>query len=191
MWNALIQFDRDLLLALNGSWGEGWDQFWFLVSGKTTWIPLYALILVLLWRRYGWKQTLLAALFVGVGIAFADHICNIFKHGFEKLRPTRDPAIADRVHHVGDYMGGLYGTFSAHAATVFTLIRFTIPLVKSRIYTWLMIFWGLLVCYSRIYLGVHFPADILFGTLTGILVGWAMYRLYKLFLSKYGGRFQK
>ena len=103
-------------------------------------------------------------------VILADQVCNIFKYGFEKLRPTHNPLTADLVHTVNNYRGGLYGTFSAHTATCFVIATYTSLIFKSKLYTLLIFAWAILVAYSRIYLGVHFPFDIMGGAITGYIM---------------------
>ena len=170
--------DTQLFLDLNGSWGPGWDCFFYAVSGKAIWIPLYLLILFIIYRRHGWKTALASLVFIGLSVVAVDQVCNLFKSGFEKLRPTHTPAIEHLVHTVNGYRGGLYGTLSAHAATTACIAAFSALVIRCRAFTGLIPWWVMLVCYSRIYLGVHFPADILFGALAGIATALAAFALF-------------
>ncbi len=174
MIDSLIQWDKRLLLALNEDGGVFWDNFFWVMSGKLTWVPLYLFIIWLIHRRYGKMYTLWAVVFMAFGVIAADQIANIFKHGIQKFRPTHNEDIMALVHTVRGYRGGLYGTVSAHAATVFTVTTFSSGVIRSWVFTALMVLWALVVSYSRIYLGVHFPADILFGTIDGVGMGMIM-----------------
>ena len=174
-----FNLDTELFLDLNGPWGTGWDSFFYAMSGKLIWIPLYLLILFIIYRRWGWKAMLISLAFIGLSVGVVDQVCNLFKDGIEKLRPTHTPAIEHMVHTVNGYRGGMYGTFSAHAATTACIATFSALVIRKKIFTILIPLWVILVSYSRIYLGVHFPADIMFGMLTGVLTGIGAYLIFK------------
>jgi undecaprenyl-diphosphatase len=169
--DTILQYDKELFLALNFDGGAFWDNLFWAVSGKLTWVPLYLLVLFLIYRRYGWRYTIVATLFIVAAVVLADQICNLFKSGIPKLRPTHNPDFEGKISLVHGYRGGLYGTVSAHAATVFAIMTVSVSLVRARWFTVMMIAWALLVCYSRIYIGAHYPLDILFGALTGFVLG--------------------
>ena len=187
------QWDKDLFLTLNFDGGEFWDQFFWIVSGKLTWVPLYILILVLLIRRYGWRYTLLAVVFIGITVALVDQTCNLLKDGIAKLRPTHNPDFEGLIHLVKKpngnfYSGYMYGSVSAHAATTFAIMTFSSTLVRARWFTVLTILWALLVCYSRIYIGAHYPLDLILGAILGIVAGVLMVRLFRCLVNKIDDR---
>ena len=183
------QWDKDLFLLLNFDGGETLDRFFWVVSGKITWLPLYLLMAVLLWRRYGWKYTLLALVFVAVMVGLLDQTCNLLKEGIGKLRPSHNPDFEGLIHLVkrpsgSIYRGGLYGSVSAHAATTFGIMTFTSSLIRARWFTALTIVWVLLVAYSRIYVGAHYPLDLILGAALGIIAGVLMTRLYRWLMNR-------
>ena len=171
--------DHSLFLTLNFDGGPFLDEFFRLASGKLTWIPLYVVILWLIYRRAGLRNMLLALGFMALTVVVADQIANFFKHFTPRLRPTHNPLLADLVHTVGGYRGGLYGTVSAHAATLFSIAVFSASVIRSKVYMVLIFLWAFTVAYSRIYLGVHFPLDILWGILLGCLLAIIALRLYR------------
>ncbi len=177
---SLIELDRTLLLALNFDGGGFLDELFWLVSRKWTWIPLYLFVIWLIYRKVGWKQTLLAVVLIALAVVVTDQIANLFKHYTPKLRPSHTPAIVDYVHIVHNYRGGWYGTVSAHAATTFSIALISSAILRRRVFTICMICWALFVAYSRIYLGVHFPLDILCGILDGTVVSLFMIWLYNI-----------
>lgn len=179
MWQYLIGLDKELLLWFNGDGGCFLDNLFYIASQKLTWAPLYIAILYAAWRRLGTRNFLWMLLCIGVTVGLADQICNFFKTYTPKFRPTHTPDIEALVHTVRGYRGGLYGTVSAHSAISFAVAFFTSRLFRTRWYTVAIYLWALLVVYSRMYLGVHFPMDILFGALLGTLLGWGAFRVYK------------
>lgn len=179
MIDWLLHLDKTILLALNGDLGPTADTIFYWASAKTIWAPLYALILWMIYRRYGWKTTLASFLFILLCVGICDQLCNLFKEGGKKFRPSHDPEIQAMVHVVDGYRGKLYGTISAHSAISFAIARFSSLVIKNRNFTILIFLWATFVAYSRIYLGLHFPLDLIGGALLGILTGWAMFRLFQ------------
>ncbi len=174
----MCTLDHNLMLALNFDGGAWCDSLFRAASGKLTWVPLYVLVIWLLWRRFGWRETLAAVVAMALTVVLADQACNFFKDNFSRLRPSHTPSLEGMLHYVGSYRGGLYGTVSAHAATCFSIAVFSACALRRRIYTILILLWALLVAYSRIYLGVHFPLDILYGAAMGSIFGWGAYAVW-------------
>ena len=179
---SLLALDRSLLLAIN-SWHAPWaDTVMWWVSNRYVWLPLYALLVALVFRRFGWKQALLILVGFGAAVGLADFVSSgLIKHWVCRLRPTHDPALMDLVHLVRDYRGCLYGFVSSHAAnTMACALLFSLLWKDWRATTPLML-WVALNCYSRMYLGVHYPLDIVGGLLVGALMAWIVY----LFLNRW------
>lgn len=187
MPEVLQHLDRDLLLSLN-DWGSpAWDVFWLLITNKWTALPLYAILIWLLYKQFALKKFLMLLLLVFLLIALTDQTANLFKYGFERLRPCHEPDLAGRVSLVGARCGGLFGFFSAHAANNAALAFFIGLHLRNR-YVWLfrgLLLWTLLVAYSRVYVGVHYPGDVLFGLLLGSLYGWGFVILSKKISTKW------
>lgn len=186
--DRLIEFDHQLLLALNGSDSVWLDQVMMYVTRTATWIPLILALLVVLLRLRPWREVLLAV----VGLALVVLLCDQFasslcKPLFERYRPSHEPRLLGLVDLVGGRRGGLYGFISSHAANTFGAFMFvTLYLrrfIKRRLLVVLssasVLLWACLSSYSRIYLGLHYPGDILFGSLSGLLIGWLVFCLFR------------
>lgn len=182
----LVEIDQELFLFLNNLGNPFWDDFWNLVTDKFSSIPFYALLLYLLYRSLGLKKTLLTLLLVAGLITFTDQLANIFKQGFERLRPCRQEGVMEYARFVA-VRCGRYGFFSAHAASSAGLTIFLGLILKKYWRGSLIVlsFWSLLVSYSRIYIGVHYPGDILTGWIFGILLGFLFYTLWRIILKRY------
>ena len=185
--DRLIEFDHQLLLALNGSDSVWLDQVMMYVTRTATWIPLILALLVVLLRLRPWREVLLAV----VGLALVVLLCDQFasslcKPLFERYRPSHEPQLFGLVDLVGGRRGGLYGFISSHAANTFGAFMFVTLYLRRFIKRRLLVvlssasvfLWACLSSYSRIYLGLHYPGDILFGSLSGLLIGWLVFRLF-------------
>jgi len=171
MLDQLLKLDTHLFLWFNSHHSPFWDDVMWFISGRIEWLPLYLVLIAFIIYRFRWKSiTILIA--VILTIALADQLAvKAFKEVFERLRPTHNPEIQHLVHIVNDYRGGSYGFVSNHAANSFSLAMFISLLFKNRYVTISIFFWALLVSYSRIYLGVHYPGDILGGAVLGMGIG--------------------
>ncbi len=178
------EIDTTLFLSLNGDLGGFADTLLLFASGKLSWLPLYALLYYLVYRKYGLKKSLVMLAVCVAAVGLSDLTASFFKTHLPKLRPSRNPALEGLVHTVGGYRGGLYGTVSAHAATCTAIAVYMSLLIRRRWVNVALAVWVALVCYSRIYLGVHYPADILFGIATGTLFGLLCYFPTQKYLIK-------
>ncbi len=184
MIDRLIQYDKSLMLFLNGLHNPFFDRIMWVISARETWIPLYLALLVWLIWKLG-KKSVYPILFALVAVGLSDFISvHAFKEVFHRLRPCHDPEIGQMMHLLHQYCGGLYGFVSSHAADTFSLAMFLSLVIRSRWFTVCMVGWASLVSYSRIYLGVHFPGDIMGGALLGSLIAYLVYLLYLRILSK-------
>lgn len=177
-------FDHPLFLWLNVDGPAPIDSLMLLISTPTVWAWLYLLILYMVWRKTGWRGLVLMLLAAASAVVLSDMIAGIFKHtGLLKnlwaefparLRPMYTPELDGLVSNVLK-KGGQYGTVSGHAATMMSMAVIAIPTICRRWFTWLMCCVVALVCYSRIYLGYHFPVDIALGLMTGLVSGGVAY----------------
>ena len=179
MLEKLLEYERSAFLWLNGNHSPFWDNFMWLYTGKAVWIPLIFLLLVVLFYKTDWKESVLVLLSIVLIVAlcdqFSSHICKPY---FMRLRPSHHPDFAEYVRIVNDYRGGSYGFISGHSANSFGFATFSLLLFRYRLYTISILTWSTLMAYTRIYLGVHFITDIIPGALSGILFGWLVYKLY-------------
>lgn len=192
MIDTLNTLDHELMLWLNYDGGTFQDAFWYTLSQIPSWIPLYiTIIFVMLQPSDGqkqkrWMKFILLLLFTALIFAFTDRIsAGIIKPLVQRPRPSHDGSIMDQLHFVNDYHGGAYGFVSSHAANCFGLAVWVSCLYKRRSLVTAMMLYAVLNCYSRIYLGVHFPGDIICGTILGILCGWLGYYCYTRFCQRF------
>jgi len=178
--DELIQLDKQLLLMVNGSDSSFFDNVIMTLTTAQTWIPLYVGLLFLVLRNNRKvREVLLIFAAAGLCVALAGAVDDgIVKPLVARWRPTHDPEIGHLVDTVNGYRGGNYGFFSAHAANTFSIAIFFSLLVRQRLLTIFMVIWSLTNCYTRLYLGVHYPGDITVGLLWGGLVGWVVYRFF-------------
>ena len=176
----LIQFDKELLLWLNGSDSLFMDSLMMTLTNAKTWIPLYlSLFYVVLKSNATVKDILLVLAAAGACVLLAGTIDDtIVKPLVARWRPGHDPEIGMLVDTVDGYRGGKYGFFSAHASNTFSIAVFFSLLMRQRLFTVFMVSYSLINCYTRMYLGVHYPGDITVGLLWGGLVGWGVYKGY-------------
>lgn len=178
MIEYLNSIDTELLLYINSLHNAYLDNFMYLVSGKWVWMPMYALILIAMIQK-NWRQALFVLLIAVLAIAIADQISSgIIKHSVERLRPTHEPAIANLVHVVKEYRGGRFGFVSSHAANTVAFALLFSLLFRNRWFSLSVAAWAALVMYSRMYLGVHYPGDILGGIVVGAVSGIICYYAY-------------
>jgi undecaprenyl-diphosphatase len=186
-------FDRQAMLAVNGDWGSGWAIFWWTISQPWLWIPLYVATLWMMYRSLGWRGMLVAFGFVVAALALADQTANFFKTHTPKFRPLYTSLAWNGVPynehlHIPDVDGhryGSFGTVSGHVATATAIGMVAAGILRRRWFTWAMCAYVVLTAFSRMYLAVHFPLDVVFGFTAGVLIGFLMLWLWRLTVDRF------
>ncbi|MFH2095905.1 MAG: phosphatase PAP2 family protein [Bacteroidota bacterium] len=179
MISLIEKWDVELFLWLNSQNNPFFDTIMWYISGKYIWIPLYLFIIYMLVRKMK-VRAIYAVLAVILVVALADLASvHLLKNLVQRYRPSHNTVFADIVHIVNNYRGGLYGFVSSHAANTFGMAILTSLLMRNRMYTILILIWASVVSYSRIYLGVHYPLDIAGGMITGTLLAFIVFIVYK------------
>lgn len=182
MLEKILDLEKELFFALNGSDSAFLDNIMWLYTGKIMWIPLALFIIGILVYKKDWHEYILIFLAITLVVTLCDQFASqICKPLFTRFRPTHHPEFMDQVQTVFDYTGGRYGFISSHAANAFGLATYMTLLFhyRSRLFTIAIFFWALMTAYTRIYLGVHFISDIIPGIIAGIVFGYLTYYLYK------------
>ncbi len=192
MIDYLNTLDTNFFLLINGWHNSFFDGFMVFVSAKLSWLPLYAFLLYLIIRKYKWKSLLVLG-FIGLLILASDQLSvHAFKNTFQRLRPCHNEDLQLLINNVSG-CGGQYGFVSSHATNSFALVMF-ISLLFKKNYQYLpyfLIFWGLLIAYSRVYLGVHYPGDVFGGALLGAVIGWGIFYVFQKAEQKIYGKNNK
>ena len=190
MIEKILNYDIELFLYLNNLGTTKYDKFWVLLSEIEANIFFYLLALgiFIFYSKTKLNSNLIFLLtFIIILILIADQTSNLSKDFFERLRPCYNESIKSTVRLVKESCGGRFGFFSAHASNSFSLAIFFGLLLKkhSSIFIYISLVFASFISYSRIYLGVHFPLDIIFGGIFGILNGFIIFRLYQLFIKSF------
>jgi undecaprenyl-diphosphatase len=185
MLETLIELDKELLLFLNSFHTPWLDPIMFWITKTLFWLPLYLFLLFLIIKNFK-KDTWIVLIGVAITILLADQITSGFmKPFFARLRPSREPSLQGLVHLVNGYTGGKYGFASSHAANTFATALFFWLLFKDRYrWVWILFVWAVVMTYTRIYLGAHYPGDILVGLLIGLGAAWTGFKIQKVIWNK-------
>lgn len=187
---AIKNLDYKLFSKINGEWHNSFFDAFFPFTRETFfWVPFYFFLLLFVtinFKKYGW----LWALFFIVNVFVSDYVSStLIKENFFRLRPCRDPAIADYIRFLVRYCAESSGFTSSHATNHFAAAMFIFVTLKQKLSIgkwWLLVFlWALIPSYAQIYVGVHFPTDILGGIFVGLMLGYLIGFAFNRIVLKY------
>ncbi|WP_417368239.1 phosphatase PAP2 family protein [Flavobacterium beibuense] len=178
MLDSLIELDKNLLIYLNSLGTPAFDSFWLFITKQLNWIPVFIFLLYLAFKNLGWRNTVLVIIMLSLLITLTDQTTNLFKNTVQRLRPLNNPDIAGFVR--GFKYSSSYSFFSGHASNSMACAFFLYHVLKPHVkHMWIIFLWPLIFAYSRIYLALHYPGDILSGFVWGIFTSSLLLMLYR------------
>ncbi|MGJ8742854.1 phosphatase PAP2 family protein [Polaribacter sp.] len=178
MLDTILLKDKQLLVFLNSLGSEQWDPLWLVITNQIYWSPLFIFIFYLVIKAFGWKQGGFMILSMILLVAFSDQFTNLIKNSVARLRPNNDPEIKHLLRTLINPQS--FSFTSGHATTSTFFSVFVVLLLKDRYkYIYFVLFWPLIFAYSRLYLGVHFPIDIIVGMIVGVTLANIYYFFFK------------
>ncbi len=184
MLKHLLEWDRKTLIYLNNLGTEDYDLLWVVFTNIYSWIPLYILLFALIFLKYPKKEALFITCTIVLMLICILGLTDITKTYFERLRPNNDEEINSIIRVLNNASG--YSFFSGHASSSFSLATISFLFLRKKgSIIWLLFIWPFLFAYSRVYVGVHYPLDIIAGALIGILLGLLFYLFYRRFIEPY------
>lgn len=186
MLDLILEYDQKLFVWLNNLGNEYFDWFWMLLTNKVFNFLVYSIALIYLFKKIKTKSFISMILFLLILIFISDQTSNLFKNYFERLRPCHDEQIFNFMRLVKNSCGGLYSFFSAHASNSFALASFFFFVYYKIIERKIILFFILasLVSYSRVYIGVHYPLDIIIGAFFGFTTGFILFKIWEIRFKK-------
>lgn len=183
MLEKIIRIDKELLVFLNGLGSETYDGFWLIITKQQYWAPLFLVVFYFLQKKLGWKNFGFYILFTAILVLVCDQTANLFKDHFQRIRPCNDEEIKGIIRIVKS--SNTYSFFSGHAANSMATTVFTFMLLKQYYKNvYLLFLFPLIFAYSRIYLGMHYPGDIITGYAFGAAFGFTFYKIYQKYILK-------
>ncbi len=183
MFDKIIQLDKEALVYLNNLGTEQFDALWLGITNQFNWIPLFLIVIILVFKYFGWKRGGFIILAMIIMVAFSDQFTNFIKNTVQRLRPNNDPDIRPLLRILKSPRG--YSFMSGHATTSTVFSVFVILLLKDKFkYVYCILFFPMVFAYSRLYLGVHYPIDIFVGLCIGATLAFLYFKLVKLIESK-------
>ncbi|MCZ8332035.1 MAG: phosphatase PAP2 family protein [Flavobacterium sp.] len=183
MFEKIIDLDKEVLVYLNNLGSETYDGLWLIITKQIYWTPFFLFIFYLLQKKIGWKKFGYYILFTAVLLLICDQTVNLFKYGFERLRPVNDTEINGLLRIIKTSKS--FSFFSGHATNSMASTVFGVLILRKYYkHAYLLFLFPLIFAYSRIYLGLHFPTDILTGYVFGATMGFVCYKLYQKFIFR-------
>lgn len=184
MLEELLKLDQQLFVFLNGLGSATYDSFWLLITKKTSWIPVFAIILYLVFKHLGWRHALLILVIVAAVLTVCDQTTNLVKNSIQRLRPGNNPELEHVMRIV--QKRNSYSFFSGHASNSMAVALLLFLIMRRYVkYMGFIFLWPLIFAYSRIYLGLHYPLDIFCGYCFGILIGFIFFELYRFSRNRF------
>lgn len=181
--NSILGIDQSVFFLINGNHSPFWDEIMIFFTQAYTWAAFFILFIFFIIKKYKTKKGLVILLVLIIAVAFSDQLSNVSKEFIQRLRPTHEPAIKDMVHFALK-RGGLYGFFSAHASNTMVIAVLSSLIFRNKTYNRLIFSWIFLIGYTRVYLGMHYPLDVIGGWIAGSILGYCAYIII-IFLEKH------
>lgn len=180
----IIALDKQLLVYLNSLGSTTFDPFWLFITKQSNWTPFFLVLLYFVYKKLGTKQTGRLLIFIAVLLTINNELTELFKANIQRIRPCNDIEIKDLIRNIKP--SNTYSFFSGHSSNTMAVFVFLYLIFKKHYkYFGFLILWPFIFAYSRIYLGLHFPTDILAGYTCGIIMGFFTYKIYCMVLKKY------
>ena len=178
MMENILNLDREFLIYLNNLGSNNWDLLWLTLTNKLTYFPFFLFVIYLIFKNFSIKQSLFILLSIAMLILLTDQFTNVIKDSFQRLRPCRDDTLNFLLRSI-EVRCGEYGFFSAHASNSIAVSVFLFKLFSNNytVLNYFLLLWVIVFSYSRIYLGVHYPLDIIFGLIVGFVFGILSYKI--------------
>lgn len=184
MLESIVQLDQQLLIYLHGLGSETYDPFWLYITKQLNWWPFFLVLFYFLFKKLSLKQLGLLVIVIALFFVFTDQMTNVFKYGIKRLRPLNEPDLIGKVRVLKDTKS--FSFFSGHASNSMGAMVFLFLILKRYYkYAWVIFFFPLIFAYTRIYLALHYPGDILCGFIFGGVSGFLFFTLFKYLNKKF------